>query len=187
MTCLLKCKSVKEVSFDGLGPPTVAGWNASGVDWNNTRDGLAFLPLPYSGFARTRPRICSPGVATTLRDACHPVGSPGYTINSGGHTAVASYTGPVPTIAIASATVVRNYKSIWISNPDGPLSFRGFNLAGTRMCNGTIPASPGARVDLEQAGCCAVALLTVGYARGLPTGTPFQVGDVKLCKVIKAV
>jgi hypothetical protein len=180
-TCLLNCNGETLISFDALAPPSAAAWDASGVAWDSSRGGLAFLPRPSFGFTRTRTRVCFPNVTTSAGDACFPIGSAGYAVDPAGHVALAAYTGPTPTVTLAGG--VRNFKSAWVVNPAGPLAFRGFNLAGRLKCSGTIPASPGASLDLAGAGCCSVGLLTVGFQSGLtPAGVPFALGDVRLCK-----
>jgi hypothetical protein len=179
--CLLNCNGQTVVSFDSLAPASAAAWNASGVAWGSAAGGLAFVNRPAFGFARTLSRVCFPNVTTVPGNACYPVGSAGYPTNAGGHSAVISYTGPAPAVTITAG--IRNFKSAWVSNPRGAVAFRGYNLLGQLKCGGVIPASPGEAVDLAAAGCCSVALLTVGYVNGLtPAGTPFSLGDVRLCK-----
>lgn len=183
ITCVLNCRGETVISFDALAPASPAARTPAGLAWNASRGGLAFLARPAFGFARTKARVCFPNVTTTARDACFPIGSAGYTTNLGPHVAVISYTGPSATVTITGG--VRNFKSAWVSNPSGPLAFKGYNLAGQLKCGGSIPASPGAAVDLASAGCCSVGLLTVGYVGGVTAaGTPFALGDVKLCKAV---
>jgi hypothetical protein len=182
ITCLLNCNGEIAVSFDGLAPADESAWMPSGLAWNSSRGGLHFLARPVWGLSRTTTRICFPSVETVPGDACYTVGSAGYAIDAADHTAVASYKGATPTVTITSSAVLRNYKSVWVSNLAGPLRFRGVNAYGQLKCSGTIPASPGAAVDLAGAGCCSVSALTLGYASGLPYGVGFQIGDVKLCK-----
>jgi hypothetical protein len=179
ITCLLNCNGETVVSFDALAPSNASAWNASGLAWNGTRGGLAFLARPVWGFARTTSRICFPNVTTSPGDACYPVGP---STSAAGHTAVAAFKGATPTVTLTSNTVLRNYKSVWVSNPGGALSFRGVNAYGQLKCSGTIPASPGAAVDLAAAGCCSVSALTIGYAGNGVYGVGFQIAEVKLCK-----
>lgn len=178
ITCLLNCNGETVVSFDGLNT-NASTWNTSGQAWNNTRSGFSFLPRPIFSFVRTTSRICFTNVTTAPGDPCYPVGSG---VNAAGHTAVASYKGPTPTVTITSNTVLRNYKSVWISNPGGALTFRGVNAYGQQKCNGTIPASAGAAVNLAGAGCCSISALTIGYANGNAYGVGFQIAELKLCK-----